>query len=65
MKTLEVMEKKYQQLNAFYESASLPVKMLFLLGIGAILVGIFAVILPPVYKAGQEFGASLYNRLNH
>lgn len=63
-KVLEVAEMKYQRLNSFYDGASLPVKMLFMLAIGVVLVGTFSVILPPIYKMAQEFGEYVYHILN-
>lgn len=54
MKILEVAELMYQQLNSFYDGASLPIKMLFMAAIGVILVSIFATISPLSTKWGKN-----------
>ncbi|WP_447453459.1 hypothetical protein [Streptococcus fryi] len=61
---LSIMERKYQKLDAFYNSLSVLGKLLCLVGVAAILLIIGAVVVPSIYKAGESFGAYLYNNFS-
>ncbi|BBA91670.1 hypothetical protein SR187_0015 [Streptococcus ruminantium] len=55
------MENKYQQLDSLYVSSPLLIKLLIAIGVAAIVLAIGSMILPIVYKSGQDFGEFLYN----
>ena len=61
MNILQILDKKYQQLDSFYNTASLPMKSMIMIGIAVVLILIGSVIVPPLYKSGQNFGEFLYN----
>ncbi len=56
MNILQILDNKYQQLDSFYNTASLPMKLMIMMGIAVVLILIGSVIVPPLYKSGQNFG---------